>query len=94
MAVKSTFTLDDETTRTIRQLAEREGKPQSLIVREAVAHYAARDDKSTLEERTRALTAFDDLVARVAPRPRKAIEEEAATVRKSRRAGWRHETER
>ena len=53
MAVKSTFTLDDTTVLTIRRIAEREGKPQSLVVREAVAYYAALDEKSTPEERAR-----------------------------------------
>ena len=94
MAVKSTFTLDDTTVLTIRRIAEREVKPQSLVVREAVAHYAARDEKSTPEERARWLGTFDELVAHVAPRPRHAIEEEVAAVRRSRRAGWRRPADR
>ena len=94
MSVKSTFTLDDTTVRTIRRLAEREGKPQSLVVREAVAHYASRDEKSTPEERARWLGTFDELVGRVAPRSRHAIEDEVAAVRRSRRAGWRRPVDR
>ena len=88
MAIKSTFTLDDATVRTIRRVAAREGKAQSLIVREAVAHYAAQDEKATPAERERWLNTFDQLVARVAPRPPAARVAEIAAVRKSRRAGW------
>ena len=42
-----TFTLDDDTIRTLRTIAERRKKPQSLVVREAVAPYAAREKNST-----------------------------------------------
>jgi predicted transcriptional regulator len=38
--VKVTFTVDDETVRTLRTIAERLGKPQSMVVREAVAEMA------------------------------------------------------
>jgi hypothetical protein len=88
MAIKSTFTLDDDTVHTIRVLAEREGKAQSHVVREAVAHYAARDEKTTSEERERLLRTFDDLVARVARRPQAALEREIADLKRERRAGW------
>jgi len=40
--VKLTFSVDEETARTLRSTAERLRKPQRLIVREAVAEYAAR----------------------------------------------------
>ncbi len=88
MAIKSTFTLDEVTVHTLRKLADREGKPQSLVVREAVAHYAARETKTTLEERERLLSTFDDLVARVARRSRPEVDREAADVARSRRTGW------
>lgn len=83
-----TFTLDDETVRKIRKLAERTKKPQSLVVREAVAHYSARDEKMTDEERQRWLRTFDELVAKIPPRPRKDIDRELAEIRRSRRTGW------
>ena len=63
---KATFTLDDETLRTIRKLADRSRKPQSLVVREAVAHYAAREEKLSSEERDRLLRMLDDMIARPA----------------------------
>ena len=86
--VKVTFTLDDETVRTIRKMAERTKKPQSLVVREAVAQYATRDEKMSDEERERWLRTFDELIAKVPPRPRKEVERELADLRKSRRTGW------
>ena len=94
MAIKSTFTLDDATVQTIRRLAGREGKAQSLIVREAVAHYAAQDEKATPAERERWLSTFDQLVARVAPRPATERASETAAVRKSRRPGWARPSDR
>jgi hypothetical protein len=63
---KATFTLDDETLRTIRKMALRERKPQSLVVREAVAHYAAREEKLSPEERERLLRVLDEMQARPA----------------------------
>lgn len=61
---KATFTLDDDTLRTIRKLADRSSKPQSHIVREAVAHYAAREEKLSPEERDRILKVLDEMAAR------------------------------
>ena len=61
---KATFTLDDETLRTIRKMAMRAKKPQSLVVREAVAHYAAREEKLSPEERDRLLRVLDEMNAR------------------------------
>ena len=66
MATKVTFTLDDDTVRNIRRLADRSRKPQSLIVREAVAHYAAREEKLSDDERDRLLRVLDEFAARPA----------------------------
>jgi predicted transcriptional regulator len=44
---KVTFSLDDETVQLLRRVAERSRKAQSLVVREAVAQYAAREEKLT-----------------------------------------------
>ena len=63
---KATFTLDDETLRAIRKMAQRARKPQSLVVREAVAHYAAREEKLSPEERDRLLRVLDEMKARPA----------------------------
>lgn len=85
---KVTFTLDDETVRKIRKMAERTKKPQSLVVREAVAQYSAREDKLTPEEQERMLRALDEF-RKVAPsRPRSEVDKELRELRRSRRTGW------
>jgi predicted transcriptional regulator len=94
MSVKSTFVLDDLTAETIRRLAERTRKPQSLVVREAIAHYAAREEKSTPEEQERWLSTFDELVARVAPRDPVDVKKEQVSSRSARRAGWTRRVDR
>ena len=53
--VKVTFTLDDETIAKLRRTAERHKKPQSWVVREAVADYAAKSDMLTPDEKARML---------------------------------------
>ena len=73
---KVTFTLDDETIAQIRRLAGRARRPQSAIVREAVAHYAAREDTLTAEERDRLLRLLDEMAAR----PPQAGDKTAADV--------------
>jgi hypothetical protein len=91
MAVKATFTLDDETMRRIRTLAERSRKPQSLIVREAVAHYAGREEKLSDEERERKLSILRDFAARP-PQPGDKtsadVDRELEELRLARREGW------
>ena len=63
--VKVTFTLDDATVEQLRRTAERIRKPQSRVVREAIAEYAARADRLSDVERQRML----DVLARVMHRP-------------------------
>lgn len=94
MVSKVTFTLDDDTVRTIRRLADRSHKPQSLVVREAVAHYAAADQKTTPEERERWIRTFDELVARVPPRAAADVTKEQEDIRQSRRESWRRRAAR
>lgn len=96
MATKVTFTLDDATVRQIRRLAERGRKPQSLVVREAVAHYAARDQKLAPDERDRQLAVLNELMAR----PRKAagksdveVDRELRNSRRTRNAGWQRSSD-
>jgi len=59
---KFTFVFDDETARTLRTTADRLGKSQSLVVREAVAEYAAHAGRLTDAERRRMLGAIDALM--------------------------------
>jgi predicted transcriptional regulator len=89
--VKVTFTLDEETVRRLRKMAERTKKPQSLVVREAVAQYSTRDEKMTDEERERWLRTFDEQIAKIPRRPREDIDRELRELRAARRSrGRRH----
>ena len=86
---KATFALDEDTIRMIRLLAERQQKPQSHVVREAVAVYAAQGQRLTERERERKLQVLDQLTKRPATREEQAVDAELQTLRTSRRAGWR-----
>lgn len=86
--VKVTFTLDEETVRKLRKVAERTKKPQSAVVREAVAHYAAKEDKLTPEEQERMLRALAEFRKMAPTRPQSEVEEELRELRRSRRTGW------
>ena len=83
--VKVTYSLDDATVRRIRRAAERLGKPQSLIVREAVAEYDARTDRLSEAERLRMLEVLDRLHEEPVARSRESVEAEIREIRRSRR---------
>jgi predicted transcriptional regulator len=91
MAAKATFTLDDQTMERIRRLAEQSRKPQSQIVREAIAHYAGREMKLTDEERERKLAILREFAARP-PQPGEKtsldVDRELEELRQARREGW------
>ena len=88
MASKVTFTLDDETVRSIRRLAEQTRKPQSLIVREAVACYAGREDLLSEDERRQTLALLRELGEKLPTRPRDEVARELSELRESRQTGW------
>lgn len=94
MASKVTYTLDDETVARVRKLAQRTRKPQSQIVREAVAHYAAREEKLTPEERDQKLAILRKYAALLPDRPRDEVERELRDIRESRRTGWQRPSDR
>lgn len=85
---KMTFSLDDETVRTLRLLADRKQKPQSVIVREAIVEYAAKDEKLSDAERSRKLQLIRQLRSQPQTRDVSAVDEELAELRRSRRLGW------
>ncbi len=87
--VKVTFTLDDETVRAIRTIAERRGKPQSLVVREAVAAYRVEADRLTEAERERRLKVLERLKSQPPTRTDAEVDAELAAIRRGRRTGWR-----
>jgi predicted transcriptional regulator len=91
---KFTFVFDEETARTLRATAARLRKSQSLVVREAVAEYAAHVGRLSDGERRRMLEAIDGLMRRAPPRTRAAVDAEIRQVRRTRREGGRgHEPE-
>ena len=83
--VKVTYSLDDATVRRIRRAAERLGRPQSQVVREAVAEYDARTDRLSEAERLRMLEALERLRSEPVTRSRAAVAAELREVRRSRR---------
>lgn len=87
--VKVTFTLDDETVERIRRASRDHNKPQSQVVREAVAHYTAREERLSEAEKQRMLAAIDEY-RRIAPKRSQAeIRREIAEIRRARRSGGR-----
>jgi hypothetical protein len=87
--VKVTFSVDDETVRTLKQTAERLGKSQSLVFREAVAEYAARAGRLTEAERRRMLKVVDDMMQRPRSRPQADADREIRNIRRVRRTPGR-----
>ena len=86
---KVTFSLDDATVETLRKTATRLRKPQSLVVREAIAHYAAQEDRLGDEERERMLKVIDRAMKLPPSRPQAEVDRELREIRRSRRIGWR-----
>jgi hypothetical protein len=86
--VKLTFSLDDATVRTLRETAERHRKPQSLIVREAIAQYASREEMLPADERQRLLGVLRGIKGRRPTRPVSEVDRELAEIKRSRRTGW------
>ena len=86
--VKVTFTLDEETVRRLRKIADRTKKPQSLVVREAVKHYAAREEKMSDEERDRMQRILDEIRSKLPTRTADDVDRELRDLRRSRRVGW------
>ena len=83
--VKVTYSLDDATVRRIRRTAERLGRPQSQVVREAVAEYDARTDRLSEAERLRMLDVLDRLRGEPATRSQASVDAELQAARRSRR---------
>jgi len=87
--VKLTFSVDEGTAQTLKKTAERLRKPQSMIVREAVAEYAARAGRLTESERRQMLKAVDKMIARPPTRAQSEADRELRAVRRVRREGGR-----
>ena len=86
---KFTFSFDDETGRLLRATAERLRKPQSMVVREAIAEYGARSGRLTEAERRRMLAAVDTMMKRPSTKTSADVAQELREVRRARRHGGR-----
>ena len=87
--VRVTFSLDEDTVNTLKRTAARLKKPQSLVVREAVADYAARSDRLSETERARALRVLERLRDATMTRAAADVDAELKALRTARRAGGR-----
>jgi predicted transcriptional regulator len=86
---RATFSLDDATIAEIRRTAARLHKPQSHVVRDAVADYAARTDRLSERERLHLLGVLERLRDARPTRPAAAVNRELKDLRAARRAGGR-----
>jgi len=84
-----TFSLDDATVAQIRQTAARLRRPQSHVVRDAVADYATRADRLSERERLHVMGVLERLREAKPTRPAPDVEAELQAIRRARRAGGR-----
>jgi predicted transcriptional regulator len=90
---RATFSLDLATIQEIRRIAERLHKPQSQVIREAVADYAERTDRLSERERRHLLHVLEGLRATRPARTATEVDAELRAVRRARRdGGRRHES--
>ena len=87
--VKVTFTADEQTVETLRRMAARMKKPQSVIFREAIKGYAESAERLGPEERERMLAVLDRIRARKPTRSQTEVNAEIAEIRVARRSGGR-----
>ncbi|MGH9519178.1 MAG: ribbon-helix-helix protein, CopG family [Terriglobales bacterium] len=84
MAVKVTFTLDEETIERLKRAAARTRRPKSQVVREAIRDYEARGDRLSEEERQSRLAILREIAALPPTRPQREVERELADLRRRR----------
>jgi hypothetical protein len=86
---RATFSLDAATIAEIRRTAARLRKPQSHVVREAIADYAARTDRLGERERLRRLDVLERLRQERPVRSAAEVDAELRAIRVARRTGGR-----
>ena len=86
--VKVTFTVDAESVAALKRLSERLQKPQSAVIREAIAFYEPHAGQLSASERERRVHLFDHVLARIPATPVEAVDRELRDLRRSRRNGW------
>ncbi len=87
--VKMTFTVDEQTVETLRRMAVRLKKPQSVIFREAIKDYAENAGRLSHDERQRMLAVLDQMRARKPARSETEVNTEIADIRAARKNGGR-----
>ena len=92
--VKLTFSLDRDTVARLRMAADRLRIPQSQVVREAIADYAACIGRLSEAERTALLRVFDQVISQTPTRPASAVDAELRALRAARRRGGRRASPR
>lgn len=85
MAVKVTFTLDEETVARLARVAARTRRPKSAVVRDAIRDFEARGDRLSEEERLRLLAILHDIARQPPTRPQSEVRRELADLRAQRR---------
>jgi hypothetical protein len=88
-ATKVTFTLDRISLDRLQDAAERLSVAKSEIVREAILEFHERIGRLSDRERSRMLSAFDELVPQIPERSAAAVDEELAELRRARKTGGR-----
>ncbi|MGE0816753.1 MAG: ribbon-helix-helix protein, CopG family [Vicinamibacterales bacterium] len=83
--VKVTFTLDDATVATLKRTAARVRRPQSWVVREAVAEYGAKASQLTPDEQKRMLDVLTWAKGLPVAGTQRDVDRENAEIRRSRR---------
>jgi hypothetical protein len=86
---RATFSLDEATIAEIRRTAARLRKPQSHVVRDAVADYAARADRLSEREQAHLMGVLERLRRARPARPAGDVDRELRDIRAARRAGGR-----
>ena len=79
-----TFSLDDATVEQIRRTAARLQRPQSHVVRDAGADYAARTDRLSERERQHLLGVLERLRGARPTRPAAGVDDELKAIRAAR----------
>jgi predicted transcriptional regulator len=87
--IRVTFSLDERTVEELRRTAARLRRPQSQVVREAVAEFAARTEQLSDRERREALAVLGRLRRTPPSRSPSAVDVELRGIRTARRRGGR-----
>ena len=88
MAVKTTFTLDEQTAREINLMAARLAKPKSQVIREAVREYNLKTDRLSESEKRRMLKLLVEYAKQPPEKTQAEVDCELRAIRESRRRGW------